>query len=129
MKKIGQAEWEVLQYVTHNHPVSVRDVADHMAETRGLARTTVLTVMERLRKKGHLLRKKHEGVFRYSPRQGKAELMTQVISDFVENTLQGTLSPFVAWLSGRNRISEDELEQLRNVVSELEDRAREAADD
>lgn len=129
MKKIGQAEWEIMQFVAQNHPVNVRDVALHMAEVRGLARTTVLTVLERLRQKGHVIRRKREGVYHYSPRQGKTELMSQVISDFVENTLQGTLSPFVAWLSGRSNITEEELAELKNVVSQLEDRVQEPSDD
>ncbi len=34
---LGQAEWEILQYVGERHPVTVREVADQMATDRGLA--------------------------------------------------------------------------------------------
>ncbi len=42
---------EVLNYIGDHESVSVRDVAQHFEKEKGLARTTILTVMERLRKK------------------------------------------------------------------------------
>ena len=45
---IGQEELAVLQYVQDNFPITVREVSDHFSEF-GKARTTILTVMERLR--------------------------------------------------------------------------------
>jgi predicted transcriptional regulator len=62
---IGREELQVLRSVAEHHPVSVREVADHVAATSGKARTTVLTVMERLRGKGYLVRRKWGGVYGY----------------------------------------------------------------
>src|SRR5687767_2968797 len=39
---IGHAEMDVLRFVAEHHPVTVRDVADHVAETKGHTRTTAL---------------------------------------------------------------------------------------
>ncbi len=58
---MGREEMQVLRYVGEHHPVSVREVADHVAATSGKARTTVLTVMERLREKGYLVHRKKGG--------------------------------------------------------------------
>ena len=41
---IGDKELEVLQYVSDHAPVTVREVTEHYAKPRGLARTTILTV-------------------------------------------------------------------------------------
>ena len=38
---LGHLELDVLQYVSDHHPISVREVATHFAETSGQARTTV----------------------------------------------------------------------------------------
>jgi predicted transcriptional regulator len=54
VENIGRAELEVLRYVQDHHPASVRQVAEHFAESKGHVRTTILTVLERLRKKGYL---------------------------------------------------------------------------
>src|SRR5437870_3996227 len=61
-EKTGQAQLEILRYIQDHHPVTVRQVADHVAEARGLTRTTALNVMERLREKGYLTRELVEGV-------------------------------------------------------------------
>ncbi len=118
-QKVGRAELEILHFVQDHHPVSVREVADHFAEARGHVRTTILNVMERLRKKGFVTRKKSGGVFQYQPRVGKAELLRTLVGDFVEKTLGGSLSPFVAYLSRDAKLSEQELDELKQVVSGL----------
>ncbi len=58
---LGRLELDVLQYIADHHPISVREVAAHFAATSGQARTTLLTVMERLRAKGYLKRRKAAG--------------------------------------------------------------------
>ena len=118
-QKVGRAELEILHFVQDHHPVSVRDVADHFAEARGHVRTTILNVMERLRKKGFLTRRKSGGIYQYEPRVGKAELLRSLVGDFVEKTLGGSLSPFVAYLSRDARLSQKELSELKQVVSGL----------
>ena len=120
MKSIGQAEWRVMQYVADHHPVSVREVAEYMAEARGLARTSVLTVMERLRGKGHLKRKRKGRTWVYSPKVSKGELLQQVVQDFVETRLQGAVTPFLAYLAEKTDLTDGQVEELRAIVRDLD---------
>jgi predicted transcriptional regulator len=124
-EKIGSAQLEVLRYVQDHHPVTVRQVATFLAETRGLTRTTALNVMERLREKGHLRRELVKGVFHYSPVQSKVQLLRGLVRDFVEQALQGSLEPFVAYLAEEADLSDEELEQLRKKIRNLPDTKRE----
>jgi predicted transcriptional regulator len=121
---LGQAEWEILRYVIEHHPVTVREVADYAAETRGQARTTILTVMERLRKKGFLTRRKLGGVYQYSPKVPVSDILQGFIKHFVENTLQGAMSPFFAYLSKTADVSDKELDELKQLVADLEDQRK-----
>ena len=84
---IGREEMQVLRYVADRHPVSVREVVDHFATSAGKARTTVLTVMERLREKGYLVRRKKGGLYLYSPKRSQAEVLRNVVADFVREAL------------------------------------------
>jgi predicted transcriptional regulator len=117
---IGREEWQVLRYVADHQPVTVRQVADHMASRSGKARTTVLTVMERLREKGYLARRKRGGIFHYTSRLSKAELTRDLVREFVRDALGGSVSPFVAYLTGEAKVTNDELEQLRELVEGLD---------
>ena len=116
----GSTEIEILRYIGDHHPISVGDVAEHVAGTTGQARTTILTIMERLRRKGHLTRKRIGGVYRYSPKIPTGDLLRGLVANFVDTTLGGSVSPFVAFLSENGPISEDDLEMLKRLVCELE---------
>ncbi len=121
---IGRAEMEILRYIADHHPATVREVADHAAQTKGLARTTVLTVMERLRKKGCLTRARIGAVYRYSPKLPKGELLQDLTRDFVERVLGGSVSPFMAYLAETGNLSDEELERLKTLINELDARRK-----
>jgi BlaI family penicillinase repressor len=117
---IGQAELEVLRYIQEHHPVTVRQVADHVSQTKGHVRTTVLNVMSRLVRKRYLVRRKRDGVYVYAPRVPAGQLLRTLVGDFVDKALGGSPSPFVAYLAEDARLSTQDVEQLRRLVKQLE---------
>ena len=102
-KTIGDQELALLQYIGENEPTSVGEVAARFGEARGLARSTVLTMMERLRTKGYLQREQDEGVYRYSSTAEQQDVVNGAVGSFVEKTLQGSISPFVVVDVGEGR--------------------------
>jgi len=116
---------EILQYVAEHHPITVGTVAAHFAERKGYVRTTLLNTMERLREKGFLVRRRLNGIFHYSPRLPRAELLRGLIRDFVNSTLSGSISPFVAYLNDEATLNEEELNELKRLVRELESKRKE----
>ncbi|MGB6145710.1 MAG: BlaI/MecI/CopY family transcriptional regulator [Rhodanobacter sp.] len=123
---IGDQELALLQHIDESGTASVGEVAASFGEPRGLARSTVLTMMERLRGKGYLKRKQLRGMFRYSIATGPGEAMRSAVGSFVEKTLSGSVSPFVAWMSERAEVSDDELADLEALVAQLQSRRRES---
>ncbi|SFW38666.1 BlaI/MecI/CopY family transcriptional regulator [Luteibacter sp. UNCMF366Tsu5.1] len=123
-KTIGDQELALLQYIADTPKRSVAEVWAGFGEARGLARSTVLTMMERLRAKGYLTRRKIDGSFRYSATNGTGEVMTGAVARFVEKTLQGSVSPFVAWMSERGQVSDTELAELEALVGTLQSRRK-----
>ena len=117
---LGQQELELLQYITNASPASVKDVAHDYGARNGLARTTILTVMERLRKKGFLTRTQAGGCFVYSAALEQPRVLNNLVGNFVENMLGGSLSPFVAYLAERSKLDDAELEELRKLVVRME---------
>jgi predicted transcriptional regulator len=121
---LGQVQLEILQYIADHHPIRVGDVAEHFARTTGKARTTVLTVMEKLREKGYLTRKKQKGAFHYAPRLAKNDVMASVVQRFIDESLGGSVSPFITYLAESRGLSEFELAKLKDLVHELEVRRK-----
>jgi predicted transcriptional regulator len=117
---LGSTEIAILRYVSDHHPITVGEVAEYVAQTTGQARTTVLTIMERLRRKRYLTRKRIDGVFRYAPKIAKNDLLHGLVKDFVDTTLGGSLSPFVTFLSEGGPISNEDFETLKRLVCDLD---------
>ena len=116
---IGEQELALLRHIADRSSVTVGEAADEFGAARGLARSTVLTMMERLRRKGHLARRSVDGVYRYRARTSSAELMKRAVQRFVERNLDGSVSPFLAYLSDSPRMSEGELRELEEIVAKL----------
>lgn len=123
MKKtpsLGHQEMDILKYIDMNSPISVGEVARYFANEKKLARTTILTVMERLRKKGFLSRSRIGGVYKYSAKMKTDTLLANKISEFVENILGGSVGPLFNYFVSSSDLTNDELNQLRKMASKLE---------
>lgn len=118
-RPLGELEMDVLHYVTDHAPITVREVAQQFGQERGLARTTILTVMENLRAKGYLIRRKDGRAFEYVPEAEKKDLLSGLVQRFVEKTLQGSVSPVVAYLANAGTLSEEEVAELSRLVDDL----------
>ncbi len=119
LPNLGEQELQVLRCIAANGPVTARDVVETIGSELGLARTTVLTVIERLRKKGYVTRKLAAGVFVYLPRVPQAALLQDLVKSFVEKSLGGAVSPVVAYLASVKDVSSDDLAEMQRMVDEL----------
>ena len=95
------------------------EAVEQFGSERGLARSTVLTMMERLRKKGHLGRRLLDGIYRYRARTSSADLLKGAVRHFIEGKLNGSVSPFLAYLSESEDVSDEELRELEGLVARL----------
>jgi predicted transcriptional regulator len=97
----------------------VGQVAESFGGPQQLARSTVLTMMERLRAKGYLTRRRLKGLYVYSSSARDEDLLRDAVGRFVQRALEGSVSPFAAYLSQRSRVSEAELEDLERALERL----------
>ncbi len=116
---IGEQELALLRHIADRGSVTVAEAVEQFGAARELARSTVLTMMERLRRKGHLARRTVDGVYRYRARTTSAELMKGAVQRFVERNLDGSVAPFLAYLSEAGQVSDAELRELEDIVARL----------
>jgi predicted transcriptional regulator len=124
-RTIGDQELALLRYVAAQGSASVAQAVEGFGAARGLARSTVLTMMERLRGKGHLERHQVDGVFQYSSPASPGELLRGAVESFVTRTLDGSVSPFVSYLVDTAEVSDDELAELERLVAKLQSQRKE----
>ena len=80
MPVLGELEQAVMEVLWESPTaLPVREVQAALADDRELAYTTVMTVMDRLAKKGQLLRELEGRAWRYRPAQSWVELVSDEI--------------------------------------------------
>ena len=120
LKPIGDQELALLRFVSDAGRSTVAQAVEGFGVPRGLARSTVLTMMERLRKKGHLGRRRVDGVYQYAPRTAPGAALQHAVETFVDRTLGGSITPFVAYVAEREQLSDEELEELQTLLTKLQ---------
>jgi len=119
---VGDRELELLRWIEAQGEATVGEAHDGFGAGQALARSTVLTMMERLRAKSLLRRRAVDGVYRYRLAVPARELARHAVADFVEATLGGSLSPFVAYLAEREPLDEAQLAELEQLIERLRER-------
>ena len=117
---VGEQEMALLRHIANRGATTVGEAAEQFGADRGLARSTVLTMMERLRRKGHLTRRMADGVYRYRTLSSSADLLKAAVQRFVERHLEGSVAPFIAYLSETADLSEKERRELEKIVTRLD---------
>lgn len=124
-RTIGDRELALLRFLAEQNGATVAGAAEGFGAPRGLARSTVLTMMERLRQKGHLARRQVDGVYRYLPRTTPRAAAQQAVERFITRTLGGSVSPFVAYLAGQEQLSDEEIAEIESLLARLQARRKE----
>jgi predicted transcriptional regulator len=87
---LGPLEGAVMDRIWKRGPLTVRDVVDEVGRSRGLAYTTVMTVMVRLHAKGLLVRKREGKTYVYRAAFTREEHRARVSRDLA----RGLVSQF-----------------------------------
>ncbi len=111
------AELEVLKILWQQGPLTVREVMRHMDSRPGRAYTTVMSLLSVMHDKGLLERQSQGKAFVYSATADQQLTLSAMLSDLVQRAFHGSSSALVAHLlEGENPSSED-LEEIRQLIS------------
>jgi predicted transcriptional regulator len=78
---------------------TVREIRDRLAERRARAYTTIMTIMDRLARKGVVERRKTGRAYTYRPRLSAEEARAQALCQVIEGFFGGSKEALLAHLS------------------------------
>lgn len=121
--RLGELERAVMEQLwdaarTGPGGATVRDVLEALPADRGLAYTTVMTVLDRLAKKGLVTRERDGRAWRYTP-AGTRESLT---AETMRASLGDASDRRAALLHFLDGATPEELDDLRAALSEVEQR-------
>jgi predicted transcriptional regulator len=121
------AQYEILEaaWTAGADGVTVAEIWQSIGQSRQVARTTVLNLVDRLEKRGWLKRRSVDGVNRYTATRSRDQTSGALANDFVDDFFGGSAPHLVMSLLGSGRLSADDVRQLRKLLDSKRDSNRE----
>lgn len=116
LPQISEAEFEVMKVVWKYAPISTNEVTSYLTKITDWSPKTIQTLLKRLVTKGALTYEKQGRVFVYSPAVQEDEYIDQKSSSFLNRYYDGHISSMVSAYLENDRLSKDELEELRALL-------------
>ena len=117
LPQISEAEYEVMKVIWSKAPISTNEVTDCLSEATERSPKTIQTLLKRLVQKGAITYEKKSRVFVYTPLVAKEDNLSQESEHFLNRFYNGNLTSLVANYMKDERISQEELEELRGLLS------------
>jgi predicted transcriptional regulator len=91
MKSFGDLETDIMDVIwAHGEPITVKALTDKLNESRPLAYTTVMTVIERLRHKGWLERVRDGRAYRYAAARDASDYTAELLGQALDASTDRT---------------------------------------
>ncbi len=117
---LGDLEMDIMGIVWSRERTTVKDVFEIMYQRRGLAYTTIMTVMNRLAIKGILEQDKATVPYVYAPLVQRDQIAHSMVDDVVNRVMDGSHTAVISYLMDRGSLSKDELSELKDKLAEIE---------
>lgn len=116
---VSDAELALLKVLWKHGPASVHQVRARL-RGRKWAYNTVLTLLTRLRDKGYASSEREGQALIFHASVSRQDLLRLRLTQLVDDVCDGTASPLVHALVQGQQFSQEEIEQLRRMLDELE---------
>jgi len=113
-------ELAIMKVVWRLGDVTVRDVYEALLESRHIAYTTVMTMMNILETKGYLKKEKHDRAFLYRPARPERAVISSMVREFVNRVFDGAPRALLVHLVKDGRLSDKERAELLRMIDKAE---------
>lgn len=118
---MSDAEREVLKVLWERGPKTVREVLELLSEQgQEWTRSTVITLLQRLEKKGYVESDRSRHVFVFRASVSREDVMNARMAELASELCDGEALPLVLAFAKRQRFSAKDLAHFRRLIDELE---------
>jgi predicted transcriptional regulator len=121
MMKISGAESQVMEALWRHAPLSAEEIFADVGEAQGWALPTLKTLLARLVEKGALATEKDGRRFLYRPLVARDDYVEAESQGLLDRLFDGRLAPLVSHFSQRQKLSAQDLADLKRLIQELDD--------
>lgn len=115
---VSDAELEILEVLwSENTALNAGEIRTRLSKNKNWERTTILTLIQRLLKKGVICQEKRE-VYYYTPSIRREEYVKEETKNFVDKFFKGSSRNLAAALVNSEALTKEDIEELREYFNE-----------
>jgi predicted transcriptional regulator len=115
-----KSELEILQVLWDKGPLTVRETNNELIKQREVNYTTTLKQMQIMADKGMLSRNESQMKHIYRAVVEEQKIKAHLLDKFVDTTYKGSASKLVMQLLGNKSTSQEELQEIKNMIKKLD---------
>ena len=118
--KPTESELEILSILWNKGPSTVREVNDEMSRNKNVGYTTTLKLMQIMTEKGMVERVMDGRTHIYHAIARQEDAQVRMLDRLLETAFGGSASKLVLQALGNHKTSDEELQEIKNLIQKLE---------
>lgn len=116
--QLTELQIAIMRVLWDRGQATVAEICDALRTERGLALTTVATLLSRLEKRGVVAHETRARQFIYSPLVTEAEVRHSMVHELTERLFDGDVTELMTHLLSGREISPGDLERIKAILEE-----------
>lgn len=96
---------------------TVAEIAEALRGERGLAQTTIATLLSRLERRGVVAHRSKARQFIYSPLVTESEVQRSMVTELTERLFDGDVTALMTHLLSASEVSSGDLERIKELIA------------
>lgn len=114
---LGDLQLAIMRVLWSRGESTVADVHEALEDERGLALTTIATMLMKMEKKGVVVHRAEGRRFIYQPRVSEGQVRRSMVTDLTAQLFGGDVTALVSHLLAEHEIDAGELAELRERIA------------
>jgi len=120
LPELSKSELDIMKILWQDGCGSAREIHDKLKPAYHWAYSTTKTIMDRMVKKGHLVRENFHGVFLYRPLISKPAGLASFVRNFADNVLEMDYGSVVSLFARSKTLTAQEITELTELLQSQE---------
>ena len=120
--ELSNTEWFLMKICWEKGRVSARIIFEETLKEKKRGYQTVKTMLDRMVAKGYLEREKFGPIWLYKPAVLRSKVIAREIEKFANTVLDNTFATLFVHLAKKEKLTEEEIEALKNLIEEHEEK-------
>ncbi|HKI86889.1 MAG TPA: BlaI/MecI/CopY family transcriptional regulator [Thermoanaerobaculia bacterium] len=118
LTQLGDLQLAILQVLWERGEATVSEVHQALLDERGLAPTTIATMLTKMEKRGMVAHREEGRRFVYRPEMSEAKVQRSMLRELTARVFEGDVTALVSRLLDNEEIDRDELAAIRRMIEE-----------